>query len=126
MTCVTLRMSLPAGAGLGLQHDTCLVALLGPRCSRGSPFTAEMCPGALVLEEDPELSVFPVLGRNCHSDPFSLKETDVTWWVQTSQVLEALDETLRDFFPPETWFCLQDEKLGCEHHQLMLDPKTSL
>lgn len=29
------------------------------------------------------------------------------------------------FFPPETWFYLQDEKPGCEHHQLMLDPKNS-
>lgn len=85
-----------------------------------------MCPGALVLEEDPELSVFPVLGRNCHSNPFSLKETDVTWSVQTSQVLEALDETLRDVFSPETWFYLQDEKLAREHQKVMLDPRTSL
>lgn len=63
MPCVTLRMSLAAGGGLDLQRVTFLVALLGPYCSRGSPSTALSM--ALMLEEDPELSVFPVPGGNC-------------------------------------------------------------
>lgn len=32
-----------------------------------------------MLEEDPELSVFPALGKNCHESSFSLKETGVMW-----------------------------------------------
>lgn len=126
MTCVTLRTSLPAGAGLVPNttpawwhfkgHAAPEVLHSQQRCVQGLWCwrRIQSCLYSLFLGE----IVIQIL--------FSLKETDVTWWVQTSQVLEALDETLRDVFSPETWFYLQDEKLAREHQKVMLDPRTSL